>query len=358
MSPARSKTTAVELAAAIRQRCVNCIAGMRLPGRAELALQFGCPESVVRAAVELLTSEGVLERRERGGCFVRPSESRTAIQRIHVLADRRSFQPVLQGILLGVSDECRLRRLDMRVNYDPPAPLDFDALARLAEGDPLAVGWVVALFELPGEQVVYSWLTHGIPFVVTDDYPSTLRVNLVTRDCRRAIFAATEKLIRLGHRRIALATPFKGSQVSHERVMGFQVAHEQYRLPLDPDLIVWSLRADDRRGDLLAPLLKSPDRPTGVVAIDQYCGCEILRTCDSLGLEVPREVSVVSAGFHPQLEPENLARLSCMDEGRPQRMGQMAVQLLLDSHAGGNPMALWLEPAFVDRGSMAPPKEH
>lgn len=349
--------TAVELAAAIRFRCSSCLPGMRLPGRGELAAYFRCPESMVRSAIDELARDGLLDCREREGCFIRATQPPKPIRQIRALTDHEAFQPAVQGILLGVSDECRIRRLDLAVDSDPRQPLTFSVLSKLAGGDPLTVGWVAVLSKLPSDEVMYSWLGAGVPFVIADDYPSIMRVNLVTRDTRRAVFLATEHLLRLGHRRIVLAGPQDHSLCGQERVTGFRLAMEQRGAPCDPRLILWASGKDDQTfGSRLGPLLRGPARATGVVGADQYAGCEALAVCQSLRLRVPEDVSVASAGLQPRFVPPLHERLSRMDEGPAQRIGQMAVQLLLDSHTTGRSTAAWIAPTWVDRGSTGPPR--
>ncbi|MFE3946405.1 GntR family transcriptional regulator [Streptomyces sp. NPDC059118] len=81
----RSSPTApyLRVAAVIRGRIADgfWVPGDRLPSRAELGVQFGVGENVVRRAQELLISESVLEGRAGAGTYVRAPVVRRTLRR-------------------------------------------------------------------------------------------------------------------------------------------------------------------------------------------------------------------------------------------------------------------------------------
>lgn len=354
--PRRRPTDPAGIAGQLRQRLINYIPGSRLPGRTELARFFGCGESAVAKAILMLVEEGLLERREREGTFVRRAGTGPTIRQVRVLVNHRDFQLFQQTVLLGVDERCQIHRLKMHVDYDPPAELTLDALDKLAGSDPRGVGWVVLTTELPSDVIVRSWLGQGLPFVIVDDFPSISRVNLIVRDIERAVFQATEKLIAVGHRRLALfALPQPLSRVGQQRLAGFKLAHDQYGVPFNPNWVINVLEDHAPTMANVMPILRGSNVPTGIVGVDQYFGCAMIAACDLAGIQVPQDLSVVSAGLHPRLEPAQLSRLSCMDEGSPQRMGRLAVDLLAEHDVRKGPTTVWIEPGYVDRGSVGPP---
>lgn len=356
MSARKARISAEDVATELRQRLPSHIPGTRLPGRAELAQFCGCSEHIIEKAIAMLVDEGLLQRRERGGTFVRAAGGPDPIAGVRVLVQRKQIMLFQQSVMLGISEACQRRRLKMDVTYDPPELTDLEQLRQLADGDPLRIGWVIFTDRLPDEKVMRTWLSVGLPFIIVDDYPTIGRVNLVARDMQQAVFEATDRLLRLGHTRLAaVAVRLPLNRIGEQRLHGYRLAHEKHALTPDPDLIV---RTDLPRGSLarvIRPILARSDRPTGIVGMDQLDGCECIGICDLLQVQIPEEISIISAGIHPHLEPPQLPRLSCMDEGHPERMGHLAVDVLIDPQSRRNPTTMWLRAGYVDRGSTAPP---
>ncbi|GAB3805570.1 hypothetical protein GCM10027605_31790 [Micromonospora zhanjiangensis] len=99
-------------------------------------------------------------------------------------------------------------------------------------------------------------------------------------------------------------------------------------------------------------LLRRPDRPTAVVCMNDRLAFGAYQALAEAGLEVPRDVSVVSFDDDPiaaWLRP-GLSTVALPHE----TMGRRAVELLLDDRAIGStvvPMSL------RRRGSVAPPAD-
>ncbi|MCG3181354.1 MAG: HTH-type transcriptional repressor PurR [Phycisphaerae bacterium] len=344
------------LAQLIRHCYERSIPGTRLPGQAALARHFNCPESAVRRALDSLVEEGLLEKRERKGTFLRSAPATSHLSQIRVLTEEGIPHARQQTLLAGVDDACRAHGARMDVTLLPSTSVTYDALVGLSAGKPLNCGWIMLFLASPPATAVSDLLTRAVPFVVVDEVPGPFRTNLVTRDVQGALFQTTQRLIRLGHRRIALGVIFRPLlPIDTERIRGFELAHQQSGLTVDRDLVVHARGVRHDCAPLMVSLLNRPDRPTAVVGVDQYCGCAAIRACDRLGLRVPEDVSVGAAGLHPHFELPELNRLTCWDEGSPRDMGRMAVNLLLGPTDGGSPMTIWRQATLIDRGSVGRP---
>ncbi|MDD4889353.1 MAG: substrate-binding domain-containing protein [Phycisphaerae bacterium] len=341
----------------IRRCYARSIPGTRLPGQAELARYFNCSEWAVRKALDALLHAGVLEQRERQGTFLTCALRENVPREVRVLTADNVPHNRQQTVLAGIDDACRSHGAAMTVHVLPSASPTFDMLAGLSDGRPVDVGWIMVFRDSPSAEAMRNLLTHGIRFVLVDDVPGPFRINLITRDLRGTILQVTERLIQLGHRRIALAAIIDPLEsVDEERIRGFEAAYERHGMGVDPTLIV---RTRGERRDcapLLTPLLTPPDRPTAIVGVDQYSGCAAIKACDLLGLRVPVDVSVISSGLHPHFEPAELKRLTCLDEGSPRDMGRVAVDLILNQDEGANPATIWMQAKLVERGSVCPPQ--
>lgn len=346
-----------DIATELRRRLRHYIPGSRLPGRKELARHLGITEYALAKVLDRLAESGLIERRERGGVFVPALPSPPTIRQVRVLSDRRRQSLFHETALLGISQRCAHYRLKMHLDHDPPELTGVEPLRRLAGGDPCEVGWIVLLRQVPENLVLAEWLSRGVPFVVLDGHPDTVRVNLVARDMQRTLCQATETLIGAGHRRIA-CTGISPSMthIARQRLAGFQLAHDQHNLTFDPTFIIQGRHQTDATEDGLARLLALPNRPTGIVAVDQEFGCRAILVCERAGLEVPGDVSVISTGTRAMIGPAQLHRLSCFDEGDPGHMGRLAVDLLAEPNSQGDTTTIWLGAVYVDRGSVGPPR--
>ncbi|MCG3179203.1 MAG: HTH-type transcriptional repressor PurR [Phycisphaerae bacterium] len=353
----KSGLTVEQFTAMLRHRLRGHIPGSRIPRRSELARHFGVSEYMVRQACRQLASEGLLNVRHRGGMVVKAIPAGPRIRRVLVLAQPRKIHLFQQAVLLGISQGCAFGRLPMKTMQLEQNPRDPDLIDQLVRDNPLETGWVL-LNLLPSDAALLAWRARGVPLVVVDDYPQSVQANFVARDVQSAVYRATETVLLLGHRRVAcVSLDTTRSRLNQLRVRGWRLAHQRHGVAVDEALVLMDTGQPGSTRERLAKVLSRDgnSRFTAIVGVDQRIGCEALSACNIAGLSVPGQMSVVSAGAHPHLEPENLARLSCYDEGLPERMGRMAMDLLLHPPEQSEPAGLLLGSNWIDRGSVAPP---
>ncbi|WP_285789623.1 LacI family DNA-binding transcriptional regulator [Micromonospora sp. NBRC 101691] len=134
----------------------------------------------------------------------------------------------------------------------------------------------------------------GIPFVVfdptvelPDDVPFVGATNWTGGR------TATRHLVELGHRRIAMIAGPDQVLCCRARLDGYRSALEAVGLPVESDLVV---RADLTReaGHTAAlGLLDRPGRPTAIFTSNDLQALGVYQAARSLGLSVPRDLSVV-----------------------------------------------------------------
>jgi DNA-binding LacI/PurR family transcriptional regulator len=200
----------------------------------------------------------------------------------------------------------------------------------------------------------------GVPFVGMDD--------------RAAARAATEHLLALGHRSLAVVShPFgpsrrarrrdpaklgrPGYRVTRGRLAGYRAAVEAAPAPaagLDVYEVAENSRDEGRRAAL--ELLGATPRPTAVLAMSDQLAAGVLAAARDLGLRVPDDVSVVGWDDSPSARtsdpPLTTIRQSLHDQGRT------CAQLLMTATRGEIAASdlVHLEPwELVTRGSTGPP---
>jgi LacI family transcriptional regulator, xylobiose transport system transcriptional regulator len=154
-------------------------------------------------------------------------------------------------------------------------------------------GVILVLSDLPAEQK-RQLKTRNIPFVLVDptgdpapDVPSVGSANW------SGGVLATQHLIDLGHRDIAMITGPDDMMCSRARLSGFRSALESAGIPVREDLI---MTGEFHREDGLArggELLSRPNPPTAIFAGSDLQALGVYEAARARGLRIPEDLSVV-----------------------------------------------------------------
>ena len=140
----------------------------------------------------------------------------------------------------------------------------------------------------------------GTPVVAVDPHTGRSPLPTVDSDNLHGGQLATEHLISLGHRRIALLTGREDLKSAQQRETGYRRALAGAGVPVDESLI----RRGDYDHDIAAAsareLLSGPDRPTAVFAANDITAIATIETAVELGLRVPEDLSVVGFDNIPE----------------------------------------------------------
>ncbi|MBX5459219.1 MAG: LacI family DNA-binding transcriptional regulator [Thermogemmatispora sp.] len=197
---------------------------------------------------------------------------------------------------------------------------------------------------------------HRIPFVVVDhrgelgpDVPSVGATNWAGGR------AATEYLLSLGHRRIAIIAGWPNLRCSQDRIAGYRAALEEAGLPIEPELIRPGEFRQQTGYDQTCALLALPQPPTAIFAGSDLQAMGVYAALRAHGLRVPDDVSVVGFDDVPiatMVSPTLTTIRQPLAE-----MGRMATTMLLRLIAGEplDSMRIELATSLVVRESCAPP---
>jgi LacI family transcriptional regulator len=196
---------------------------------------------------------------------------------------------------------------------------------------------------------------HNIPFVVVDhrgelgtDVPSVGATNWLG-GC-----AATEYLISLGHRRIAIISGQANMRASRDRIAGYRAALEDAGIPVDPQLIRPGAFIQKTGYEQTCALLKLAQPPTAIFAGSDMQAMGVYSALRTHGLRVPDEMSVV--GFDDVL-PASIVTPTLTTVRQPLvEMGRVATTMLLRLIAGEplDSMRVELTTTLIERESCAP----
>lgn len=252
--------------------------------------------------------------------------------------------------------------------------MDYRGIIELTEGDQnleaavirhfmsIRVDGIVLLGSLLTEEdpVVEQLLRAGMPVVAIDPihdlpFPQVM----LARD--RALAGKVAHLYGLGHRRFGLLGIESDDLYRSHRLRGVREAADEFGLDFDTDFLSFSLPGyplqDYGYGAALARrLLDEPEKPTGLICLNDRIAIGAMRTLQEAGFEIPGNFSVI--GFdNLEMAAWAYPGLTTIDQ-RVEKTMTAATRLLssvIAQDGEGQPAMEWIEPLLVDRASTSQP---
>jgi LacI family transcriptional regulator, galactose operon repressor len=167
----------------------------------------------------------------------------------------------------------------------------------------------------------------GTPLVAVDPHTGPSSLPSVHSDNLAGAITATRHLLELGHRRIGFLAGRPDLESARQREQGYCRALSDAGLPVDTNLIRVGDYELEMSQEPARQLLTLDDRPTAVFAANDLSAMQTMHVARTLGLAIPRDVSVVGFDNIPEsalIEPP----LTTIDQSI-QEMGRRAVELLI-----------------------------
>jgi LacI family transcriptional regulator len=259
-----------------------------------------------------------------------------------------SFEPLMHGVAAGLAERGYFA-LSMAL---PSGAGELPGLERVL--DARLVDAVILTRTRPHDQRVALLQTRGLPFVTHGRTQHNAPHAWVDTDNERAMRLAVERLVALGHRRIALIDGPGEMNFSLLRRRGFEQAVKEQGL--DPAVCPATHGELSAAGgqDNANRLLQLPLPPTALVCASDVIALGAAMACKTRGLRVGADVSITGYG---NTEPGAFADppLATIDHQAVEN-GRHLAALLLRRMDGEDAAALhWLEPVhFIERLSIGP----
>ncbi|MBN9327336.1 MAG: LacI family DNA-binding transcriptional regulator [Cellulomonas sp.] len=236
-----------------------------------------------------------------------------------------SGQPAFADMVRGVeqaASEAGLVMLLVNSSEDPQKELraiealqsrrvDGLILARAARSTAAAIDWPKA---------------QGVPLVLLDRL-ADLPLDQVGVESESAVRTLVRHLLELGHRRIAITAGNLDVPTLRERYSGYERAHADAGLAVDPSLVLTGVGDEDETQVLVRELLQRPDRPMAIVGASSPMTVGTLRAAAQLGVSIPDDLAFVS---FDSLPTPDLLRCPPTSAEQPARdAGREAMRLLL-----------------------------
>jgi LacI family transcriptional regulator len=206
------------------------------------------------------------------------------------------------------------------------------------------------------QRVVQRLRTLSVPLVVVDPVGwSSAEVPSIGCTNWAGGFAATEHLIELGHRRIAMVGGPLEMMCSQERIAGYEAALGRAGIAVSRNLIRHGDFYVDGGRKAAAVLLGLQERPTAIFASSDEQARGVYDEAHARGLRIPQDLSVV--GFDDVDVCEWMSpRLTTVRQPLAQ-MAALAIRTVLQNPplSGETPTRIELATTLVVRDSTAPP---
>lgn len=246
-----------------------------------------------------------------------------------------SFIP--DGLLDGLDDELATHNMHLTVSRLTDEELSSPAFLPKVLREYMADGMIVNCTHRIPEPMLELIHAHHAPAVWTN---AKLADDCVYPDDFGAARAATERLLSLGHRRIAMVqlmdpTGWSGTFEQNRPRMHYSVfdraagyGQAMREAGLNPQVLTHErFIPPPEQVETCHALLKSADRPTAVLAYARHEASAVVCAARLLGWTVPADLSLVV--FSPR-DPDTLGYSVTAAAIPTQEMGRRAVQMLLE----------------------------
>lgn len=174
----------------------------------------------------------------------------------------------------------------------------------------------------------YQFLPKEFPVVFVGARSHDEAVCSISLDDEKVAYEATQHLISLGHRRIALVTGPMEEDCSQDRLEGFQRALKEAGISFDQSLVFEGDWSASSGSEALMNFARNDNLPTAVFAQNDRMAMGVMRAARDANLKVPDQLSVIGVDDMP-LSSYFDPPLTTMRQDMP-LIGQEAIRKLID----------------------------
>lgn len=198
----------------------------------------------------------------------------------------------------------------------------------------------------------------GLPFVVHGRISNDrIPYSWLDMDNMTAFKRATDFLLDLGHRRIALINGWESMDFAYRRREGYIAALSARGIPVDPSLMRYNEMTEAYGYTAASDMLNYDNPPTAFLSSSVITAMGIRRALENRGLVMGRDVSVIThdddLGY---LKNPNTAPIFTATRSSVRQAGRNVAQMLLHliEHPDQAPMTRLLETNLIIGGSTGP----
>ncbi|REE55455.1 GntR family transcriptional regulator of arabinose operon [Paenibacillus taihuensis] len=324
--------------------------GDQIPTEKELMEQFDVSRITVSNALTGLTKEGWLYRIQGKGSYVQemkkqPAQSTAGSGYGLQLGDQQAESRRIIGLIMPNSSDffsirlsSGIRKALSQTGYNLVLMFSDNSTEREAVAIRELLGMGAAgLIIFPADAETYNeeilrLKLDRYPFVIIDRYLSGIDTHYIGSDGVEASRLAVNHLYELGHRDIAICSDVPLSTTSIEqRVSGYMKALKERGEMINPALMLTEFYVDhdETEIDQQHPLFRYVKNglATAYIALNGYMAMHLYKIVRFLGLEVPKDLSIVT---FDSLSPSKEFNFFTYIDQHEDEVGRIAVEQLLD----------------------------
>lgn len=328
----------------------------KLPSEHELCVQYHVSRQTVRAALHLLTEEGLIEKRRGSGSFSTGLGTRENTIGIIVNHADEYTTPVLLADLKSVFRE-KGYSAQIYSTYSKIA-MEREILENLKTTPirGLIVEGTKTALPNPNLDLYEHLMGKGVSILfVGGNYPALASAFYIKDDNYYGGYLLAKHLIQQGHTQIAGI--FKIDDIQGlERYSGFVTALRDFKITVTEDLILWytsakleALQTKSDTGFLISFLRKNKSLCSAIICHNDEIAYWMIRELRYANIRVPEDMSIVSFDNSYMSDLDSI-RITTLSHGRHE-LGKTAASSLLRMIQGETIFSEELPWRLVSRGS-------
>lgn len=225
-------------------------------------------------------------------------------------------------ILRGVSIASAESNLDLLINFPQKQGDVLDAQII----DSSRVSGILFAEYYNNRPLIEKAANLGIPFVVANYYSNDFESSCIGVDNFQAGIDATEYLVKLGHKKIAIITGKMEAQPAQQRLKGFKQVLDKHSIGLPDDYIVEGDWKGASGYKAMRKILSLRDNPTAVFVCGDEMAIEAINAALEAGLKIPEDISIIGFDDVPQASTHKIP-LTTMKQPLAE-IGKIGVEIL------------------------------
>ena len=314
--------------------------GHIIPTETELMNKYQLSRHSVRAALNMLVSDGLIVRKPGRGTIVSPGARRVKTRMISLVVQEPS-EWLTSGLASGLSEMLKQENCRLELVASGDTQDEFNQTIEDIIHNPTDGVIVMPLPWLTNHEWVFKLHQAGLPTVAIDTYPLGTEISSVEMDNFAGGILASEYLIEQNYKRLFFLSPKESATTTQNRLEGFMEGVANLNSKVDACFtlrypLTESAKREHRRPWLAAyeywkAFVRGAGElklPLGIFCVSDLEAYGVLLACKELGLKVPEDIGIV--GF----DDRDLALLAepslTTIRQEPEKMGRQAAELILE----------------------------
>ncbi len=192
---------------------------------------------------------------------------------------------------------------------------------------------------------------YNIPVVFFDRVPGNPAAYTVSCNLQNSSVELVDWLVQQGHKKIGFIKGPDAILHSRERLIGYQEGLKKHRIKPDTAFVVATDLSGKKTNDAMHKLLALKNRPTAVIAFNDYVALDAIKYARSQGVRINKDISFVSYANLPitsYMDYPPVASVEQFPYQQAEKATQILLQLITSKEAGDNiPRKVLLESKVI-----------